>query len=276
MSRHGRLDTARKGIRYGPSTTRSSLLAPFPSLTAPKHCQTDRKTMHLAESLPFRLEAFAGLRYPHITYFRQIELEVCSASACMKSRLFRDEFFAGMELIAVASDKRNHNQGGATVGRMWGYTIRRSSGIGLLNLALVFVGSIYAVFFDGITGWRGNGPVRIAQCEIRNPKSEIQNRRHPVKVVTPFGLRWVRTGGPLGGLGYDVRMRPDNPDILYVTDAWSGVNVSVDGGRTWRPSNNGIITRAGDSGDAVPVFCLTIDPHPFFCHRIQWPLSISE
>ena len=31
---------------------------------------------------------------------------------------------------------------------------------------------------------------------------------------------WVRTGGPLGGLGYDVRMRPDNPDLMYVTDAW--------------------------------------------------------
>lgn len=75
------------------------------------------------------------------------------------------------------------------------------------------------------------------------------------------GLRWVRTGGPLGGLGYDVRMRPDNPDIVYVTDAWSGVNISMDGGRTWHPSNEGIITRAGESGDAVPVFSLTIDPH---------------
>jgi photosystem II stability/assembly factor-like uncharacterized protein len=84
--------------------------------------------------------------------------------------------------------------------------------------------------------------------------TEVRGRRQP-------GLRWVRTGGPLGGLGYDVRMRPDNPDIVYVTDAWSGVNISVDGGRTWLPSNNGIITRAGHSGDAIPVFCLTIDPH---------------
>ncbi len=75
------------------------------------------------------------------------------------------------------------------------------------------------------------------------------------------GLHWVRTGGPLGGLGYDVRMRPDNPDIIYATDAWSGVNISVDGGRTWQPSNKGIITRAGHSGDAIPVFSLTIDPH---------------
>ena len=72
---------------------------------------------------------------------------------------------------------------------------------------------------------------------------------------------WVRTGGPLGGLGYDVRMRPDNPDIMYVTDAWAGVFISTDSGKTWHPSNQGINTRTGESGDAIPVFCLTIDPH---------------
>jgi photosystem II stability/assembly factor-like uncharacterized protein len=72
---------------------------------------------------------------------------------------------------------------------------------------------------------------------------------------------WIRTGGPLGGLGYDVRMRPDNPDVMYVTDAWAGVFISSDGGKTWHPSSQGITTRAGASGDAVPVFCLTIDPH---------------
>jgi len=75
------------------------------------------------------------------------------------------------------------------------------------------------------------------------------------------GLAWVRTGGPLGGLGYDVRMRPDNPDVMYVTDAWAGVFISSNGGQTWYPSNQGITTRTGESGDAIPVFCLTIDPH---------------
>lgn len=79
----------------------------------------------------------------------------------------------------------------------------------------------------------------------------------------PDQLVWVRTGGPLGGLGYDVRMRPDNPDILYVTDAWAGVHMSTDGGRSWFPSNKGITTRKGDSGDSIPVFCLTIDPHNY-------------
>ena len=74
-------------------------------------------------------------------------------------------------------------------------------------------------------------------------------------------LTWVRTGGPLGGLGYDVRMRPDNPDMMYVTDAWAGVFISTDGGQVWHPSNRGITTRTGESGDAIPVFSLTIDPH---------------
>jgi len=72
---------------------------------------------------------------------------------------------------------------------------------------------------------------------------------------------WVRLGGPLGGLGYDIRMGPRNPDVMYVTDAYAGVFKSVDGGRTWFPSNSGIDMKQGFSGDAVPVFCLTIDPN---------------
>ncbi|MFQ6100361.1 MAG: YCF48-related protein [Anaerolineae bacterium] len=86
----------------------------------------------------------------------------------------------------------------------------------------------------------------------------------PTPTPTPDPrLTWARTGGPLGGLGYDVRMRPDDPDVMYVTDAWAGVFMSTDGGATWFPSNEGITTRAGESGDAIPVFCLTIDPHDY-------------
>lgn len=77
------------------------------------------------------------------------------------------------------------------------------------------------------------------------------------------GQTWVRLGGPLGGLGYDVRMRPDNPDVMYVTDAWAGVHISTDGGRTWVNANDGIDLRTGPSGDAIPVFCLTIDPNHY-------------
>jgi hypothetical protein len=77
----------------------------------------------------------------------------------------------------------------------------------------------------------------------------------------PAQPTWVRTGGPLGGIGYDIHMRPDNYNILYVTDTNAGVNMSADGGNTWSGANTGITARLGLSGDAIPVFCLTIDPH---------------
>ena len=78
---------------------------------------------------------------------------------------------------------------------------------------------------------------------------------------------WVRTGGPLGGLGYDVRMRPDNPAVMYVTDAFAGTFRSTDDGQTWLPANQGVTVRTGFSGDAIPIFSLTIDPHN---HDIIW------
>lgn len=71
---------------------------------------------------------------------------------------------------------------------------------------------------------------------------------------------WVRLGGPPGGLGYDIRMQPDNPDIMYVTDANAGIHKSVDGGVTWLPINEGI---APFGAQIYPVFCVTIDPHDF-------------
>ena len=71
---------------------------------------------------------------------------------------------------------------------------------------------------------------------------------------------WVRLGGPLGGLGYDVRMQPNDPMRMYVTDRWAGVFVSSDGGGSWTSANAGITIRDGTSGDAIPVFCLTLDP----------------
>ena len=39
------------------------------------------------------------------------------------------------------------------------------------------------------------------------------------------------------------------------------ISRSSDGGRTWNPTNTGIGIRTGPSGDAIPVFCLSIDPH---------------
>ncbi len=72
---------------------------------------------------------------------------------------------------------------------------------------------------------------------------------------------WKITSGPPGGLGYDIRMDPRNPDVMYVTDAWAGAFKSLDGGANWFPINNGITTRTGRSGDGIPVFSLTIDPN---------------
>ena len=85
----------------------------------------------------------------------------------------------------------------------------------------------------------------------------------PPPTATPTalpGMTWVRTGGPLGGIGYDVRIDPTNLQRLYVTDAWSGAYKSENGGSLWFPINDGITSRTGTSGDAIPVFCLTIDP----------------
>jgi photosystem II stability/assembly factor-like uncharacterized protein len=62
-------------------------------------------------------------------------------------------------------------------------------------------------------------------------------------------------------------MRPDNLNVVFVTDAFSGVNISQDGGETWSASNTGILARSGPSGDAIPVFSLTIDPHN---HDVMW------
>jgi photosystem II stability/assembly factor-like uncharacterized protein len=79
-------------------------------------------------------------------------------------------------------------------------------------------------------------------------------------------LTWVKTGGPIGGLGYDIRFGASSngtidPSVMYVTDNYSGVNKSVDGGLTWLTSNNGITKKTGPSGDAISVFSLTVDPN---------------
>ncbi len=78
-------------------------------------------------------------------------------------------------------------------------------------------------------------------------------------VIPPEG-DWVKTGGPIGGLGYDVRFG-DTTNTMYVTDNYSGVNKSHDGGNTWYASNRGITGRFGPAGDAIPVFTLTVDPN---------------
>ena len=80
----------------------------------------------------------------------------------------------------------------------------------------------------------------------------------PSIAAEPVG-QWLKVGGPIGGLGYNIRINPTNKNIMFVTDAYSGVQRSTDGGQTWHSSNTGIDARVGPSLDAVPVFSLTID-----------------
>jgi photosystem II stability/assembly factor-like uncharacterized protein len=72
---------------------------------------------------------------------------------------------------------------------------------------------------------------------------------------------WIKTGGPIGGLGYDVRYGSADQQVMYVTDNYSGVNKSNNGGVSWFATNRGITGRAGTSGDAIPVFTLNMDPN---------------
>lgn len=72
---------------------------------------------------------------------------------------------------------------------------------------------------------------------------------------------WTRMGGPSGGIGYDIKVHPGNPNIMYVTDALAGVHKSTDGGITWVSVNQGIDARVGPSNDHIPAFCVTIDPN---------------
>jgi photosystem II stability/assembly factor-like uncharacterized protein len=70
---------------------------------------------------------------------------------------------------------------------------------------------------------------------------------------------WIRLGGPMGGLGYDIRHSFEDYDTWYVTDAWTGIFRSTDRGLTWVPINQGIASTKGV--DAIPIFSATIDPH---------------
>jgi len=78
-----------------------------------------------------------------------------------------------------------------------------------------------------------------------------------------LGVTWVKTGGPIGGLGYDVRFGSSDQQVMYVTDNYSGVNKSNDGGANWFSTNRGITGRAGSSGDAIPIFTLNMDPNNY-------------
>jgi hypothetical protein len=100
----------------------------------------------------------------------------------------------------------------------------------------------------------------ISACLLLAAAVLIPQDRASVRAEEQLSSTWIRCGGPLGGLGYDIRMHPDDPDTMFVTDSYAGVFRSDDAGQSWYPSSNGIEVHGGDSGDALHAFCLTIDP----------------
>ena len=139
------------------------------------------------------------------------------------------------------------------------------------DIEIAGIGGLITVRVDGVQTIQVNDPdpllrgglafeTPVEGMPVYIDNVEIWGQQPGPTPTAPADETWVRTGGPLGGLGYDVRMRPDNPDIMYVTDAYAGVFISNDAGQTWFPSNEGIMTRAGESQDGIPIFSLTIDP----------------
>jgi len=108
--------------------------------------------------------------------------------------------------------------------------------------------------FDDLT----LAPAEAAPAAEPTAPSEIAATAQPQPTQD---LTWVRTGGPPGGLGYDIRYNFDDPNTWYATDNYGGVHISLNDGLTWSPSNSGIPRQSGSTGDALPVFCLTVDPH---------------
>jgi len=100
------------------------------------------------------------------------------------------------------------------------------------------------------------------QKSDRDSQEPDETSENPQSAAQPNAqLSWIRTGGPPGGLGYDIRYNFADPNIWYATDNYGGIHISYDNGLTWQQSNQGIPPQAGPSGDAIPVFCLTVDPH---------------
>jgi photosystem II stability/assembly factor-like uncharacterized protein len=133
------------------------------------------------------------------------------------------------------------------------------------SLAIVGIGANIKVYVDGVLkiDYTDPAPVLLGGVGLGMASgSEVRVDDVEVSGPAPSGPVWVRTGGPPGANPGEVRMHPDNPDVMYLADIFTGVSRSVDGGRTWFASNHGIAADWGGlSGDEIPVNCLTIDFH---------------
>jgi len=106
-------------------------------------------------------------------------------------------------------------------------------------------------------------PLEVGETQGTDTTSEVAPSTESTQPSTTDqqNLTWIRTGGPPGGTGYDIRYSFDDYSTWYVTDAQGGVHISTDNGITWQASNTGIPGQSGPTSDAIGVFCLTVDPH---------------
>jgi photosystem II stability/assembly factor-like uncharacterized protein len=135
------------------------------------------------------------------------------------------------------------------------------------NVEIIGTGAYLRVYVNGSLdiAYTDSNPITAGRIAFESLAGTNDVDDVVVRTVPPpapdFRYTWLRSGGPIGGLGYDVRICPTNRAIMFVTDNPSGVNKSTDGGLSWRTCNSGISTRTGPSNDGTPVFCLTVDPN---------------
>jgi photosystem II stability/assembly factor-like uncharacterized protein len=114
--------------------------------------------------------------------------------------------------------------------------------------------------FDDLEVRTDGAPLTEEPAHQETPQESPPEPETPAELPDFSSLTWQRMGGPPGGLGYDIRMRPYDPDVMFVTDAHAGIHKSVDGGLTWEPVNEGIDPF---TGGIFTVFSATIDPHDY-------------
>ena len=120
------------------------------------------------------------------------------------------------------------------------------------------------VYLDGNLkiDYTDNDPVLRGPISFETISGSVYFDEVLVTTDEPLSLRqWESTIGPLGGLGYDVRIHPTEKLKMYVTDNFAGIVKSDTGGRVWYQANSGITTKSGATGDAYNIFSLTIDPN---------------
>ena len=95
-------------------------------------------------------------------------------------------------------------------------------------------------------------------CALALLLGSVVHSAEPIKPLSE--LVWEDLGGPHGALSYDVKIHPHDHNVVFMTDLWSGINRSDNGGRSWISLNNGVITRCGPTEDATPIFVIEINP----------------